>query len=86
MVLATGFQSTRLPAPIDFRGRGGASLDDLWGDDDSRAYLGMTVPGFPNLFMLYGPNTNFGHGGSIIFVAVFGLLLWRRQQAVAEPS
>jgi 4-hydroxyacetophenone monooxygenase len=43
------------------------SLRKLWGDDDPRAYLGMTVPGFPNFFMLYGPNTNLGHGGSIIF-------------------
>ncbi len=69
VVLATGFQSTRLLAPIDLRGKGGRTLDTLWGDDDSRAYLGMTVPHFPNLFLLYGPNTNSGHGGSIIFVA-----------------
>jgi 4-hydroxyacetophenone monooxygenase len=69
IVLATGFQSTRLLGSLEVRGKGGQSLDTLWGDDDSRAHLGMTVPNFPNLFLLYGPNTNSGHGGSIIFIA-----------------
>jgi 4-hydroxyacetophenone monooxygenase len=67
LVLATGFQSKRMLWPMDVRGEGGRSLRELWGDDDARAYLGMTVPGFPNLFLLYGPNTNLGHGGSVIF-------------------
>ncbi len=41
----------------------------MWDDTDARAYLGgLTVPGFPNLFILYGPNTQPGHGGSIMFV------------------
>jgi 4-hydroxyacetophenone monooxygenase len=47
-------------------GRGGADLNQQWGDDP-RAYLGITIPGFPNLFCCYGPNTNLVHGGSIIF-------------------
>ena len=67
IVLATGFQAGRMLQPMDVRGREGQSLRELWGDDDPRAYLGITVPGFPNLFMLYGPNTNLGHGGSAIF-------------------
>ncbi len=67
IVLATGFQASRMLAPMDIQGRGGRSIRDAWGDDDPRAYLGMTAPGFPNLFMLYGPNTNLAHGGSIIF-------------------
>lgn len=67
IVLATGFQAGRMLWPMEIRGRGGVSLRDLWGDDDPRAYLGITVPGFPNFFMLYGPNTNLGHGGSAIF-------------------
>jgi 4-hydroxyacetophenone monooxygenase len=67
IVLATGFQAGRMLWPMEITGREGRSLRDLWGDDDPRAYLGMTVPGFPNFFMLYGPNTNLGHGGSIIF-------------------
>ncbi|QQS15130.1 MAG: NAD(P)/FAD-dependent oxidoreductase [Rhodospirillales bacterium] len=67
IVFATGFQAGRMLWPMDIRGRGGVSLRDLWGDDDPRAHLGMTVPGFPNFFIVYGPNTNLGHGGSIIF-------------------
>jgi 4-hydroxyacetophenone monooxygenase len=47
-------------------GRGGVDLHEAW-DGDPRAYLGMTAPGFPNLFMLYGPNTNIVVNGSIIF-------------------
>ena len=68
IILATGFGTSRLLNHIDIRGRDGITLHDMWGDDDSRAYLGMTVPEFPNFFCLYGPNTNSGHGGSIIFI------------------
>jgi 4-hydroxyacetophenone monooxygenase len=67
IVFATGFQAGRMLWPMDITGRDGANLRALWGDDDPRAYLGITAPSFPNLFMLYGPNTNLGHGGSIIF-------------------
>jgi 4-hydroxyacetophenone monooxygenase len=69
IVLATGFQARRLLHPIDIRGRSGQSLRSVWGEEDPRAYLGMTAPGFPNLFFLYGPNVNLGHGGSYIFLA-----------------
>ncbi|MGH3633013.1 MAG: flavin-containing monooxygenase [Mycobacterium sp.] len=64
IVLATGFQTLNMLWPIEIRGRSGATLRETWGPDDARAYLGMTVPDFPNLFVLYGPNTNAGHGGS----------------------
>jgi 4-hydroxyacetophenone monooxygenase len=67
IVFATGFQAGRMLWPMEITGRDGANLRALWGDDDPRAYLGITAPSFPNLFMLYGPNTNLGHGGSIIF-------------------
>ena len=67
IVLATGFQAGRMLFPMQITGKDGANLRDIWGDDDPRAYLGITAPGFPNLFMLYGPNTNLGHGGSAIF-------------------
>jgi 4-hydroxyacetophenone monooxygenase len=69
LVLATGFSPRRMLFPMDVRGRSGVSLREQWGDDDARAYLGITVPDFPNLFLLYGPNTNLGHGGSAIFHA-----------------
>jgi 4-hydroxyacetophenone monooxygenase len=67
IVFATGFQASRMLFPIDIRGRSGRSLREVWGDNNPRAYLGMTVPDYPNFFILYGPNTNLGHGGSVIF-------------------
>jgi 4-hydroxyacetophenone monooxygenase len=67
IVLATGFQAAKMLAPMHVVGRGGVSLRDLWGEDDPRAYLGITVPGFPNFFMMYGPNTNLAHGGSAVY-------------------
>ncbi len=66
VVCATGFDVVRFLAPIDVRGRGGRSLREVWDDDDARAYLGTAVPGFPNFFMVYGPNTQAGHGGSLL--------------------
>ena len=62
---ATGFHHNDFLAPIEFTGRGGASLREQWGDEPT-AYLGITVPNFPNLFLLYGPGTNLAHGASII--------------------
>jgi 4-hydroxyacetophenone monooxygenase len=67
LVLATGFQAQRMLMPMHIEGRGGRTIRDAWGDEDPRAYLGITVPGFPNLFLLYGPNTNLAHGGSAVF-------------------
>jgi 4-hydroxyacetophenone monooxygenase len=64
VVLATGFQNLNLLAPIEVRGRSGRTLRETWGEDDATAHLGITVPDFPNFFMLLGPNTIAGHGGS----------------------
>lgn len=69
VILSTGFQATRMLWPMAIAGRGGQTIRDAWGDDDPRAYLGMTVPGFPNFFIMYGPNTNLAHGGSLFFHA-----------------
>jgi cation diffusion facilitator CzcD-associated flavoprotein CzcO len=64
IVLATGFASHDFVAPMEIAGRGGRTLAEEWGEVP-RAYLGLTVPGFPNLFLLYGPNTNAGTGSVI---------------------
>jgi 4-hydroxyacetophenone monooxygenase len=64
LVLATGFKPQQLLSPIEIRGRSGRTLSEIWGPDDPTAYLGITVPDFPNLFCLLGPNTFAGHGGS----------------------
>ena len=69
IVMATGFHAGRMLWPMDIRGRSGASIREVWGEDNPRAYLGITVPDYPNLFVLFGPNTNVGHGGSAIFLA-----------------
>jgi 4-hydroxyacetophenone monooxygenase len=66
IVFATGFHANRFLWPMTITGARGRTLTDRWGDDP-RAYLGMTVPEFPNFFMLYGPNTNLAHGGNITF-------------------
>ncbi|HEX5066063.1 MAG TPA: NAD(P)/FAD-dependent oxidoreductase [Myxococcota bacterium] len=57
LILATGFATTKFLSAIDVRGRGGLSIADAW-KDGAQAYKGVTTAGFPNLFMLYGPNTN----------------------------
>jgi cation diffusion facilitator CzcD-associated flavoprotein CzcO len=66
IVFATGFETTTFLAPIEFEGLGGRRLSESW-KDGAEAYLGVAVSGFPNLFLLYGPNTNLGHN-SIIFM------------------
>ncbi len=66
LIYATGFRTTEFLAPVEIVGRDGQSLASAW-RDGAEAYLGITLPGFPNLFMCYGPNTNLGHN-SIIFM------------------
>lgn len=66
LIYGTGFYANRIMAPMDFKGIGGKDLQATW-DGDPRAYLGITIPGFPNLFCMYGPNTNIVVNGSIIF-------------------
>jgi cyclohexanone monooxygenase len=66
VVCATGYAAADYLGQIDVVGERGVRLRDAW-RDGPRAYLGMAVPGFPNFFMLYGPNTNVG-SNSVIFV------------------
>ncbi|MFC3069962.1 flavin-containing monooxygenase [Phenylobacterium soli] len=66
LIYGTGFQASNFLSFYKVTGKGGRELHDVWGGD-ARAYLGMTVPGFPNFFMIYGPNTNIVVNGSIIF-------------------
>jgi cation diffusion facilitator CzcD-associated flavoprotein CzcO len=64
IVLATGFASHDFVAPMEIAGSEGRTLGDAW-SEVARAYLGLSVPGFPNMFLLYGPNTN-GGSGSVV--------------------
>ncbi|MDP3748767.1 MAG: NAD(P)/FAD-dependent oxidoreductase [Phenylobacterium sp.] len=66
IIYGTGFHASKFLWPMKIKGRQGADLHETWAGDP-RAYLGMTTPGFPNLFMIYGPNTNIVVNGSIVF-------------------
>jgi cation diffusion facilitator CzcD-associated flavoprotein CzcO len=65
IIYGTGFRTTEFMFPMEISGAKGLSLREAW-SDGPHAYLGITVPGFPSLFLMYGPNTNTS-GGSIIF-------------------
>lgn len=91
IICATGFHADRFLFPMHITGRGGVSLNEQWSGTNGRAYLGITVPNFPNLFCIYGPNTNLVVAGSIAHNAesqvhyileCLGLLLERNQQAM----
>jgi 4-hydroxyacetophenone monooxygenase len=69
VILATGFVVTDLAARLNVTGRDGRTLAEDWAGENPTAHLGISVPGFPNFFCMYGPNTNMGHGGSVIFLA-----------------
>jgi 4-hydroxyacetophenone monooxygenase len=73
LVFATGFKVNKMLHPIDIFGRDGRELHEVWGPDDAKAYLGLTVPGVPNFFMLTGPNTGLAHGGNQIFMTECGV-------------
>jgi 4-hydroxyacetophenone monooxygenase len=60
IVYATGFHATDYLFPMTIVGRDGVTIEKTWAEDGARAYLGCMVPGFPNLWMVYGPNTNGG--------------------------
>jgi len=66
IIYGTGFHASKFLTPMRVVGRNGADLHETWAGD-ARAYLGITVPGFPNLFCLYGPNTNIVINGSIVY-------------------
>lgn len=70
LVYATGFRAAEFLAPMHIEGRDGKDLRTRWAGDDAGAYLGGCIPGFPNFFMLYGPNTSIVvHGVSAFFMS-----------------
>jgi cation diffusion facilitator CzcD-associated flavoprotein CzcO len=91
IILATGFCVTDMPAARHVRGRGGRTLAETW-RAGLRAYLGTTVSGFPNLFLLIGPNTGLGHTSMIYMIEsqlayILDCLRLKRQRGVqvVEP-
>jgi len=67
IIFGTGFRVTEMPASKLIRGRAGQTMTEIWGGSP-HAHLGCTVPGFPNLFMLLGPNTGLGHSSMIYMI------------------
>jgi 4-hydroxyacetophenone monooxygenase len=63
LILATGFRVNDFLWPMRIQGEDGVTLEEAWSKDGARAYMGMSIPGFPNLFCMYGPNTNPKSGG-----------------------
>ena len=72
IIYGTGYQASNFLTPMRVTGRNGIDLHEQWAGD-ARAYLGVVVPGFPNLFCLYGPNTNIVINGSIIYFSECGV-------------
>jgi 4-hydroxyacetophenone monooxygenase len=72
IIYGTGFQASKFLTPMKVSGRAGIDLHEHWAGD-ARAYLGVMIPGFPNLFCLYGPNTNIVINGSIVYFSECGV-------------
>ncbi|HEX6425780.1 MAG TPA: NAD(P)/FAD-dependent oxidoreductase [Acidimicrobiales bacterium] len=72
IIYGTGFTASEFLVPMTVTGRGGRDLHAHW-RGEARAYLGVTIPGFPNLFCLYGPNTNIVINGSIVYFSECGV-------------
>ncbi|WP_454056483.1 flavin-containing monooxygenase [Cupriavidus sp. Marseille-Q8015] len=66
LVVCTGFDAVNLLSSFRLQGRGGRNVREHWDAQGAQAYLGVATPGFPNFFMLAGPNTALGHGGSVV--------------------
>jgi cation diffusion facilitator CzcD-associated flavoprotein CzcO len=67
IIFSTGFHVADMPVGKQIRGRDGQLLDEAW-EGSPRAHLGSTVPGFPNLFLLLGPNTGLGHSSMVYMI------------------
>ena len=67
IILSTGFQAAEAAAPFEVRGRDGRDLDGAW-REGAEAYLGTTMAGFPNLFLIVGPNTGLGHNSMVFMI------------------
>ena len=72
LLYGTGYEASKFLTPMTVKGRGGVDLHERWAGD-ARAYLGVTIPEFPNFFCLYGPNTNIVINGSIIYFSECGV-------------
>jgi cation diffusion facilitator CzcD-associated flavoprotein CzcO len=68
LIYASGFETNSFITPMEVTGLNGESLNETWDRDGAEAYLGITHTGFPNFFMMYGPNTNLGHNSIVVMI------------------
>jgi cation diffusion facilitator CzcD-associated flavoprotein CzcO len=86
IIWATGFKTNDFMLPMEVTGTSGSSLRDAWANG-ARAYLGMTIPHFPNMFVMYGPNTNTSGGSIIVYLeAQAAYIRQALQQLTARPA
>jgi cation diffusion facilitator CzcD-associated flavoprotein CzcO len=85
IVLGTGFKVTDYPAADHLVGRGGRTLNDAW-HGSPQAYLGTSIAGFPNLFMLLGPNTGLGHSSMVFMIEAQVAHVIRCMRALADTD
>ncbi len=88
LALATGFNVSKALGPLSVVGRGGADLGKIWGEEDPRSYLGMTVPGFPNFFLTVGPNSapNHAAGQNLLSEAQIHYIIECLDEVVAQGA
>lgn len=86
IIYGTGFETQSFQGPVEVHGIAGLALRDAWAQG-ARAYLGMTVAGFPNFFLIYGPNTNLGHNSILSMLeAQFAYILQAIDHVLATPD
>jgi cation diffusion facilitator CzcD-associated flavoprotein CzcO len=85
IIYGTGFAATEFLVKLDVRGLGGRKLADSW-SAGARAYLGMTVPDFPNMFCIYGPNTNLGAGSIVYMIERQARYVRQAVEHIARPD
>lgn len=85
LIYGTGFRSTEFLAPVSIRGLDAVELGTAW-SGGAEAYLGMTVAGFPNMFMLYGPNTNLGHNSILFMIECQIRYIMQAIEQIAAPD
>lgn len=86
LLLCAGFDVQRFLWPVDYRGVGGKTLEEAWSKDGARAYLGLTMPDFPNMFVIYGPNGQGRAGGLIKWLEMWGRYALRSIVALVESG
>ncbi len=86
IICATGFQVAKMTGDLTIKGKGGADLGAIWGEDDPRSYLGMCIPGFPNYFHTVGPNSapNHAAGQNLVSECQVNWIIEALDKVVAE--